>query len=77
MLRQRIENAIEQFNTTADGKVGGCAATIDGDMSVAIRADEPFPAASSIEMFTAAISLCVYDASAARCEYKEKIYGLG
>ena len=62
MLRQRIESAIEQFNTTASGKVGVYAATIDGDERVAIRADEAFPAASTIKIFILDALLARFDA---------------
>ncbi len=61
MLRQRIESAIERFDTTANGKVGVYAATLDGDECVAVRADEVFPAASTIKIF-------ILDALLARCD---------
>ncbi len=46
-----LAHSIENTAANAPGRVGVCAATLDGRDIVAINADEIFPAASSIKMY--------------------------
>lgn len=46
-----LAQSIEKAASNSNGRVGVCAATLDGRHLVAMKADEIFPAASSIKMY--------------------------